>query len=493
MVDLKKVARSGLTKEIATRTSDPYFTSSLSFLPNPDPILRRLNKGQEAFDGIAMDAHVLGELRSIRSSLLGFEWRLQPGGESPQDARALELCYDVMRHRPAAGIHWSDVIWNMATAIFRGYSVHEVIWENRGGYILPEAILDRPQRRFLFGAENDLRLKTRTNIWNGVPIEDKRMLLTRHMPSQENPYGVAVFSACFWPYTFKHSGYRFWVKFAEKYGLPWAIGKYPEGIGKEEQNQLLDKLADMVEDAIAAIPTGVEVELVEAKGGKGEGNHERLIMSCNREMSKALTSQTLATEIQGQGSRAASETHRDREISVHESDRKPICDTFNQLFAWIVELNIPDAAPPRFEFWEEGEARQEWVEVLEGARKFMPVPLSFARERLQIPEARDGEDVLPAGERQAAEFNRPDGHSFAVPAFPDQVELERMLDSIDDQELQAQAEAMLEPLFKMVRQEGADEALGHLAEAYPDMDDDRLVDLLSRIIFVADAWGRLNA
>jgi phage gp29-like protein len=401
-------------------------------------------------------------------------------------------------------MHWSDVIWMMGQAVFRGFAVHEVVWKREGSYLLPEMVLDRPQRRFNFGQENELRLKTRTNPVEGIELGQKKWLLTRHMPSQENPYGVAVYSSCFWPYTFKHSGFRFFVKFAEKYGLPWAIGRYPQGAIKDDQDALADALRNMVEDAIAAIPQGSEVELLSTDSGKA-AVHENLINLCNREMSKALTSQTLATEIQGEGSRAASETHREREVSVNESDRQIISDTFNELFAWITELNVANAKPPKFEFWEEGEARKEWVEVIDGARKFLAIPSQFAYERLQIPMPADGEDVLPSPTQNAAasgggpEFSAhacPDCgsvHDFNQADFPDQAELEKMLEGIDDQELQGQAEAMLQPLFDVIAKHGPDEALGYLAEAYPDMDDRRLQDLLARVLFVADTWGRLNA
>lgn len=498
-MELRKISKSNLHQAIATRANDPYFTNALQFLPNPDPILRRLNRDQEAYEGISMDAHVLGELRSIRSALLGFEWRIEAGGDSPQDVRALELCERVTSQRPAPGMHWSDVIWTMAQAVFRGYSVHEVVWQRHDGYLLPGAVLDRPHRRFTFGHENELRLRTRANPVEGIELGARKWLLTRHMPSQENPYGVAVFSSCFWPYTFKHSGFRFFVKFAEKYGLPWAIGRYPQGAPKEDQDALADALREMVEDAIAAIPDGSAVELLSAGDGK-DAVHERLINLCNREMSKALTSQTLATEIQGEGSRAASETHRDREVAVNESDRKIIADTFTELFAWITELNIPNAIPPHFEFWEEGEARKEWVEVLDGARQFLDVPKQFAHERLQIPMAGKDEEVLPrtATTQPPAQFQRHrcagcgEEHSFAAPAFPDQVELEKMLANVGDEELQEQAEALLEPVFDLIRKQGPDEALGHLAEAYPDMDDGKLQQMLARMIFVAETWGRLN-
>lgn len=487
--DVKNASKTTLAQQIATRTSDPWFFGSLNYLPNPDEVLRKLGRSQEVFDAIASDAHVLGELRSVRAGLLSYEWRLQAGGERPADLRALELCEQIMARRPAPGLRWGDIIWSMAQAVFRGYSVHEVVWEREGRYLLPAKIIDRPQRRFVFGTSNELRLLTRENMVSGEELGPLKWLLTRHMHSHQNPYGVAVFSPCFWPYTFKHSGFKYFVKFAEKYGFPWAIGKYPAGTSKSDQDALADALAKMVEDAVAAVPADANVDL-QSTSIRGDVIHERLINLCNRELSKALTSQTLATEIQGEGSRAASQTHREREESVNQSDRDMVADTFSELFAWITELNIPDAAPPRFEFYEECEARQEWVEVFDTVRPWLKVPKAFAHERLQIPIPGDDEEVLPSGD---AEPGAPPA-SFAKPsALPDEATMETMLESFTDAELSAQGEGLLQPLITLVREVGPDQAIEQLEEAYPRMDDQQLQDFLARVMYVSEIWGRANA
>lgn len=305
-----------LTQEIASRSVDPLFYSSLDVLPNPDRVLRKMGRSYEVFNDLYGDAHILGELRSVRSGLLGFEYKLLAGGDNPQDIRALELCEKVIKQRPAPLRTWSDTIWNMACATFYGFSVHEVVWERAGNYLMPCKVIDKPQRVFKFGIHNELRLLTKHNPMKGEKLDDYKWLLTNHMASNQNPYGVAVFSACFWPYVFKHSGYKFFAKFCEKYGIPWAIGKYPQGTPEPVIEELVNKLSEMVEDGVAAIPDAGQIELLEHHT-RGQPIQSMLIDLCNREMSKALTSQTLSTEIQGQGSRAASETHREKETSVN--------------------------------------------------------------------------------------------------------------------------------------------------------------------------------
>jgi len=108
--DIKKTTKNTLTKEIATRQSDPNFYGALSFLPNPDPVLRKLGKSQEAYEAISYDAHVIGELRSVRSGMLSFEHRVQPASEENADMRAKELCEAVLQNKPSHDMRWPDVI-----------------------------------------------------------------------------------------------------------------------------------------------------------------------------------------------------------------------------------------------------------------------------------------------------------------------------------------------------------------------------------------------
>ncbi|MCC7413356.1 MAG: DUF935 family protein [Gammaproteobacteria bacterium] len=491
-VDLSALkGRRSLALEIATRATDPRFYAALEVLPNPDTVLRRLGQSQDVYDDIVGDAHVIGELRSIRSALLGYEWRLQAGGDLPADLRALELCEAVMARRPAPGMTWSDVVWTMGCGVFRGFAVHEVVWERQDRVLMPSRVLDRAQRRFVFGVErNELRLLTRQDMLRGIELGELKWLVSRHMASHDNPYGVAIFSACFWPYVFKHSGFKFFVKFVEKYGIPWAVGKYPPGTPESDQQALADQLAQMVEDGVAAIPSDGSVELLESTHS-GELVHERMMAVCNREMSKALTSQTLATELADVGARAASETHRERELSVNASDRALIENTFNELFGWITELNVQGAVPPRFEFYEEAEARQDWTTVIDKARRYVQIPAAWAHERLQIPEPKAGEDLLP-GFGTAPE--PPAGAMFARAgaSLVQDADLDELLDALTGRELQGQVEAVLAPVLELAR-EAPDELLGRLAERYPDMDDAALQELLARVIFVAETWGRLDA
>ncbi len=481
--EIKKASQSELKNEIASRSTDPYFYNTLTFLPNPDAVLRKMHRSQEVYDAIMLDAHVMGDLRSVRSGLLDLKWRVKEGGQTSVDMAAKELCRQVMAGRPTENMTWSDVIWNIAQAVFLGYRVHEVVWKHDGKYLIPAQVIDKPNHRFVFDYQNKLRLITRTNLVRGEEINNYKFLLSRHMPSFENPYGRALFSACFWPYTFKHNGFKYFVKFCEKYGMPWAIGKYPEGTSVDTQNALADSLANMVEDGVAAIPDSGAVELLSSTTA-GQLAQERLIDVCNREMSKAITSQTLATEIQGSGSRAAADTHRQREKDVNASDRNIIIDTFNQLFAWITELNFKGAQSPVFEFFEEAEARQEWVNVFKDVRDFIDVPVSFAHNRLQIPVPKKGEAVLPAaaqktGQPSPVNFNKtPCPHCGSQHDFSQENDNTLALINQASTQVDGLIDGLAEPIVQALKESNSLlEFKQKLNDVYPHMADDKIGEI----------------
>lgn len=489
--ELKQGEKRGLTADqIVTRSNDPKFYSALDILPNPDPVLRKLNMADDVFNAIGSDAHVMGEKRAIRSGLLRFEWRVAPGGEQPADIRAFELCQQRMNHRPAPGMRWSDVIWNKATAVLRGIRFHEVSWKREGNLIMPDVILDKPNRRFVYGMDNELRYKTRSDPIKGIEAEAFRFLVTRHMPSYENPYGEAIYSSCFWPYTFKHAGFKFFAKFCEKYGFPWPVGKYPDGTPDKEQEALAIALQKMIEDAVAVIPDTGSVEILN-NNVSGKLVHESLIMLCNSEMSKALTSQTLTTEIQGDGSRAASQVHREKETAVNESDRDMIVDTFNELFEWITIVNVPGATPPYFEFYDDAEARQEWVTVIDTARNFVDIPTKFVYETLQIPQPAEGDDVVPRSTAPSPatppEFAA--GPKPGTSEFRNQQLAEVAADRADEllQALPEAARTLLDDVDTLA------EFQQRLPSLYPEMDDIKLGELTALALMTGVLDGMNNA
>lgn len=494
--DYRKLSRTVVTGEVAGRASDPAFYSALKTLPNPDPILRAMNKAEDAYEAIMSDAHVIGEMRTIRAGFLGYKPRIVAHEDAtendPKHNKAMELCKKVLSRKPAPDMLWQDVYWNMATAVFRGFRVHEIVWEIQDGLLLPERILDRPNRRFKFGLENGLRLLTKAQPMDGEETEDYKYLLTRHMPSSENPYGQSVFSSCFWPYTFKHGGWKFFYQFCERYGVPFPVGKYPQGTPLTEQQELLDALIDMIANGVGAIPADDSIEL-HTVSVSGELAQESLIHLANREMSKALTSQTLATEMKNVGSNAASKTHSERQDKVQESDRSIIEATMNELFAFITKFNVgEDVLPPKFELYKAKKVQKERAETWEIAARIGKPSLEAFHKEMNIPMAAKDDDRLQPATPVQSNFN-----SGATAMHFNQVGNSHLQNVVTEADKIIE-EDLIEPARKMLleyEQQGKtlQQFLNDLPHLYAEMDEAQLLQLNSEVLQFALAEGIASA
>lgn len=396
-----------LGKAIAGPDTDPatFFFGNLAVLPNPDPILRAIGRADQVYASIMSDPHVLGELRIIWGAFRQHDYTVVVGdAKDPRSVQAKELCEAFLANcvpNEVAG-DWLEIMWQMTMAMFYGYRAHEVVWEYNEsdhpllkGKYLPSLVVDVPGRRFHFDVYGKPLLISRGN-WMGAHVEPYQILISRHMATMENPYGQAVASALFWVWTFKTGGWRFFVKYCERHGIPWPVARYGQGTTDDDIDKIEQALAAMLESAYAVVPSGTEVELLTPAAGGSVLPQERLIDRCNKEMSKALNGHAMISENGPNGSRAATESAADRQEDLNNADRDIAAATISRLFSFITAFNIgDDVAPPKLELFRHTNAGKDRVEVYDVARKAGARPSKKALlKETGIPEAEDDDDAL---------------------------------------------------------------------------------------------------
>ncbi len=417
-----------LGKPIATPETDPAgFFGQLAVLPNPDPILRAMGQADKVYASIMVDPHVIGDIRSIRGEFRSYEYRVVTGqAEDPRAEQARQLCETFMAHvRPNAIADWMEAMWQMNTAILTGFKVHEPVWAIYAGEhpllngkVLPIELLDRPGRRYKFDGYGNTLLVSSGNLMGGA-IEPYQAIVSRHMASLENPYGIALLSSCFWCWSFKTGGWRYFVKFCERHGLPWPIARYPQGTTDKDIDALADALSEMLESGYAVVQDGTGVELLIANTTGSQLPQESLIDRCNREMSKALTSQAMTAELQGVGSRAANQVAAERQSTVNDADRDIAAESMSQLFSFITLFNFgPEVIPPKLEFFKQKAAGLERAEAYDLARKMGAKPSKKALlDELNIPVAETDDDALLPDAKPTAQAVPPGGNAEPAATF----------------------------------------------------------------------------
>lgn len=357
-------ATKGLTEHIASRDRSTDFQALGMYLPNPDPVLKKMGKDTAVYRDLRSDAHVGGSVRRRKAAVKAMEWRIvdsvtgQTGTKSSQKAspRAMLLAQDAL-----ADLDLDAMLSEMLDAPLYGWVPMEVMWQRMpwaAGALLPAQVLAKPHEWFHFTPEGELRFRSRDQPMYGEALQPRKFLVPRQDASYANPYGFADLSMCFWPTTFKRGGLKFWVTFAEKYGTPWVVGKQPRSAGKTETDALLDQLEAMVQDAVAVVPDDSSVDIMESAGkSDAAGAYKELLMFCRSEVSIALLGQNQSTE--------ASSTHASATAGLEvtkdlrDGDARLIEGAINRLLRWVTDLNESEAAPsPRFELFEQEEVSE---------------------------------------------------------------------------------------------------------------------------------------
>ena len=341
-----------LIRVIASRANAIDYWSFMHYLPNPDPVLKKMGKDISAYREILSDSHVGGCVRRRKAAIKGLEWRITPTGNEKTD----EILTALFDRLPI-----SHIISQILDATLFGYQALEVMWESENGLLLPTAIVGKPQEWFVFDEENQLMLRTKDNS-NGALVPEKKFLLATQQADFLNPYGRADLAMCFWAATFKKGGFKFWLEFMEKYGSPWLVGKHPRQAQIHEIDELLDSMEKMLGTAVAAIPEDSSIDLKEsASKGASSQVFDDFLRYCKSEIAIALLGQNQTTE--AEANRASATAGLEVTRDIRNDDASLVEGVFNQLLAWICELNFNVETLPAFELFE-----QESIDKLQAER-----------------------------------------------------------------------------------------------------------------------------
>lgn len=330
---------------IATADKDPFNVIFDGLLRSNDDTLasRGGGRGLKIYDELERDCHVFSVLQKRKLALIARPVVVEAASDSPQDQKARDV---VEQQLNAIGL--DGLCLHLMDAVLKGYAGSEIMWEQRGAEIWATTANAKDARRFAFGEDGQPRLLTRENMWPGELLPQRKFLIHRYGAKDGNPYGLGLGTRLFWPVFFKRQGIQFWLTFADKFGSPTAVGKYPKGTQAIEQAKLTDALSRISQDAAVTIPEGMSVELLEAARSGTVNTYESLCRYMDEEISKAVLGETLSTTLgKGGGSLAASRTHNEVRLELTKADSDLLSDTLAQLVQWIVEFNVPGATPPR--------------------------------------------------------------------------------------------------------------------------------------------------
>lgn len=451
------------------------------YLPNPDPVLKKLGRDISVYRELLSDPIVAGHVRRRKSAVAGMEWRIEANGAPDTVCDTLAELF--------SGFDLYRLINQILDATLYGYQPLEIIWQ-RGSLWLPSEIVAKPQEWFQFDQDGQLRFRLSGSL-NDEPVPAFKFLCPTHNASYINPYGIGDLSCIYWPTIFKRGGLKFWAEFSEKFGAPWIIGREPRSNTDQDTDRLLDALEQLIGNSVATIPDDSSVEIKEAAGKQGSTDvYDRFIRYCRSEIAIALLGQDQTTEKDSTHASATAGLEVTKDI--RDNDCRIVEGCLNRLIDWICGFNFAADTPrPQFVLYTEEAGDKTLAErdqILTGCG--VRLSESYWKRAYNLSDDDIVQVTSPPNATPASPLADFAEHWPAADAG-------LVIDTLAplSGSLNAQGQALTDALVGSLKQGAAtpEAVLDRLTAAYPDMDDAALQEELARLIFLAELVGRVEA
>ncbi len=469
------------------------------------------------------DSAIAAALATRKMAVLGLDWRVtEPRHASPAEQQltaAAQGYFDNLAHM-------DDLLMDLMDAVGHGFAALEITWQLQGSLNAPARFNLIPQSWFRWDTHDNLLLKTPDNP-TGEPLWAMGWVVHQHKSRSVQAARNGLFRTLAWLYMFKHYSAHDFAEFLELYGMPIRIGKYGAGATEKEKQTLLRAVAEIGHNAAGIMPEGMMIELHQAASGTTAGNNPFMTMIewCEKSATRLILGQTLTSGADGKAStNALGLIHNEVRHDLLVADARRLAQTINQqILEPFLRVNFAFGEYtrlPQFEF--DTREAADLAAIAEALPKLVDVgvqiPERWARDKLAIPDALDGEMLLgrktpenggaasqtddPAGAKNA--LKQPETPSTALNyrhvalnaqgqiapawdvAFENGVE-----DYLRDAAFAAQLEPMLQELGRAIAEgEDYEDVENRLLAAYPTLDTRRMEAALTRVLFVADLWGR---
>jgi phage gp29-like protein len=347
----------------------------------------------EMFDRmIERDPHLQAVLQTRRLALTQSEWSVLPGDETDtRAADAAEYTTEQLKNLD----DFEDDVHALLDAVPKGISCCEIIYNRDWGL---ERLQEIPQK-LLDWSDPELRVMA-----DGVvPVEmapNKFILHSpRIKPGSPLRRGLMRTLAVYW--CISHFAMEDWAGYAEVFGSPIRVGKYPFGSLEAHRDILWEALQNIGTDAAGMIPDNMNIEFLEPMSRQIPGGSlptQGIIDHIERKMSISVLGQNLTTESQSGTGTLAGGAHERVRRDLTRADARQLATTLRRdLFRPLVGFKFGFDTPLPVLKWnlDDPVNQESRVNVFKTAIEMgQPVSKAQVREELELWEPEDEDDVL---------------------------------------------------------------------------------------------------
>lgn len=447
------------------------------------------------------DGHIFAELSKRKRALLTLPWSIQPPPDATEAEQQLARKIEWQLSKLPG---WRGMLMDMLDALGHGFSCIELPWVRKGDLWLPAEFLKRPARAFTMPLASLDEIRLNRGGGDGEPLWDLGWLVHRHKSKSGPVAQSGLFRVLVWTYLFKNLSARDWAQFLNLYGLPFRIGKYDPSMDAADRTCLLRGIMMLAREGGGIIPSNAEIQLISPSAGQSAPFFD-MVSWCEKVQSKAILGGTLTSQADGKTStHALGNVHNEVRHDLLVGDAEMVAETLTQQLLWpVLALNgcySADRAPYlTFDTRERVDLERLMNIALRTQATGFEITQEWLSEESGIPLPQAGQTVLrpltrqiPAEAALSAAIQRRQA-ALSAPLTPDD-SLQQQLDAAPlalTALVNSAAEDMLRPLLEQIRTaQTPDAVFALLAEAYPNLQDQTLQELVGQAVFVADVMGQ---
>lgn len=290
-------------------------------------------------DFILADSHVQGEFSKRKLAVLGDKISVSPESpDDPDDVMTAEFISDVLKGIP----DWIRSCSAILDSCLWPVSVTEKVFTVTDGRFIISKLIPVPHH--LEDYRNGyLRLQgtdaTGLPLTEYVDVEPDKYIIHRgHLLTMPDNYGGPMRSILFWT-LFRACGRDWWVRFLERFGSPFLVGKYESG-DDNTRNLLRQAFSAATKLFGIAVSRDVDIELQQANQSSGDA-FKAFIETANAEISRLIVGQTLSSTAASTGlGSGVSDLQSEVRNDIRQFDALMLLETIKQqVVDQLIEIN----------------------------------------------------------------------------------------------------------------------------------------------------------
>lgn len=219
-----------------------------------------------------------------------------------------------------------DVVSQILETYLYGLNIFEINYKEKEGLVYPR-LVQRDFRQFKFNDAGEFVFSAGGSEQSIPPL---KVIYALNRANFRKVYGDGLLKKLYFPVKMKNASLKFWFRFLEKFGSPWAIAKT-----SYEPDEMAAEVQAMLSGDSAVIDTDEEITLVQPTSNV---DFTRLPAYLDNQISKAILGANLTSDVK-EGSYAAAKTHNEIREDLAANDGKILVFVMNKAISFFKEIN----------------------------------------------------------------------------------------------------------------------------------------------------------